>query len=325
LQPLSTGQQPEFKTRKNQMPAGATSLNPWLGLVNSALTAAQYKAGIDSDSSIAGNVAGQFSVYPNSPVGLSVLVDTGFDSWSVPSGYEQNAGLSSPALVTLTAPTTNPYWAMIYFDPNTNLCGVVYGVQATTPTPTFPDSWGVWPLALIQLGVGQTTVTASQIRDIRGLRLTQLPWFLELAVSGSTTLNLMGVRKIHIHIVTTANFTLTLNNVSFYTDIDIIAQASTVSKTMFVNAVTPSGVTLLCAAGAPGWAQTLAGTPTYGGINITTGGAGVSLGTGGIPAASICLRSCWIPGATPPVLMLRKNKNGANRSRRSLFISEAPD
>jgi hypothetical protein len=288
------------------MPSGNTSLLPWTPTNNASQTATQYKNSIDADSSIAGNVAGQLSVYPNTPVGLSVLVDTGFDFWSGSSGYIQQAGSTSPATVTLTAPTTNPYWACIYYDPNANTCGVVYGAQATTPVPRFPETWAVWPLALIQLGVGQTTVSASQIRDIRGLHLSMRPVFLELpSVAGNTSVDLSGIRKVCIDLTSSANFTLSLLNVGYHTEIDISAQAAGgggVTKVMKVAATTPGGVSLAVVACFPVWAQTGAGLSFYDSVNLGTTGATIF---GGSAINLLSMKSVWAPGQTPPLLAFR--------------------
>jgi hypothetical protein len=122
-----------------------------------------YKGIIDANSAIL-SPFGEFYVYPNSPFGMSVLVDDAFNFISPISGLVQQA-TASPAVVTLVAPTgTNPYLACIYWNSNNNS----YGAPAATPALQLPDYVSQIPLAAVEISPGQTTVTAANMIDLRG-------------------------------------------------------------------------------------------------------------------------------------------------------------
>jgi len=231
------------------MPAGGQSLNAWLGLVNSSQTAAAYKSGIDANSSIAGGVAGSLYVYPNSPTGLSVLVDPAFNLFSS-FGGGLNGGFilfntaASPIAVTLTAPTANSYYATVYWNPIANTAGVVYGATSTTPFPILPDNAAFIPLACVLLSLGQLNVTASNIYDIRSFSQSSRLSSFNTAIAATTlAVNCQGAESVMAFVnFTGAGMVLTLSNLQIGVPVVIYAEnANAAAQTFKLAATAPSG------------------------------------------------------------------------------------
>ena len=110
--------------------------------------------------------------FPNAVNGLKVVEDSGSASMSVEieSGNGSVAGVqvsktSTTTGLTLTAPTTNPYYAIIYIN-SSNTIAVTYGVEATEPVyPNIADTQKA--LGLVYLDTSTTTISNSDIIDVR--------------------------------------------------------------------------------------------------------------------------------------------------------------
>jgi hypothetical protein len=97
---------------------------------------------------------------------MSVLVDVGYNYSKVGTGIINN-GSASPQVVSLVAPGFNSYYATIYWDTVNATAGVSYGVPLITPAPYLPDDITLVPLAFVLIGNGTTSITASNVTDIR--------------------------------------------------------------------------------------------------------------------------------------------------------------
>jgi hypothetical protein len=232
------------------MPIGAQSLQSYIATIYTSMVASTYKANIDSDLSIVSNPAGTNYVYPNNPVGLSVLVDPAFNlpQLGVTAPILLN-GAASPVTVTLVAPGSNSYYACIYWDLSTSTAGVVYGTSGASPTPMLPDNLWRVPLAFVLLTTGQVTVVASNISDARiGLLGGGMGGSLNSSlgtISTNTAVNCNGANVVHVVLSFTAAVTVTLNNLRYGAPVQITATNTSAGALNFkLLANTPSGVAI---------------------------------------------------------------------------------
>src|SRR6266481_8361656 len=136
------------------MPVAPQSNVPYAGSNWTAMAPGNvYKSAIDVCTSILSPLS-RFYVYPSSPAALSVNVDVGFNFMLGGTGPVLQP-TASPVSVALVVPSTNPYYATIYWDSVANTFGVVYGAQAGSPVPTVPDSWHQEILAFVKLSPAQ--------------------------------------------------------------------------------------------------------------------------------------------------------------------------
>jgi hypothetical protein len=229
------------------MPAGATAIQPWTPTVYTAQVAAAYKTNLDNNSSIASTPAGCFYVYPNNPAGMSVLVDAAFNLWAL-NGAGLNGGpilfntAASPVTVSLVAPTSNSYYATIYWNPTTNTAGVAYGVASATPFPILPDNYENEVLAVVLLTTGQVSVQANNIFDARSFFKFGPVRFYTNAFAASVAVNCAGATVVTIDWkITTGGFVLSLTNLQIGIPVYMITHAG--APTATITPTTPSGVT----------------------------------------------------------------------------------
>lgn len=229
------------------MPAPATPASvPWTPTVYTAQVAATYKSNLDNNSAIAAQPSGCFYVYPNNPAGLSVLVDAAFNLWCLNGGGTNGGPIlfnnaASPITVSLTAPTANSYYATIYWNPNTNTAGVVYGAASATPFPILPDNYEMELLAVVLLTTGQVNVQANNIFDARTFFKYGPVRYYTNAFGASVTINCAGATVVTIDWkIGTAGFTLTLSNLQIGIPFYMVGHAAAITAT--VVATTPSGV-----------------------------------------------------------------------------------
>ncbi len=227
------------------MPIGPQSLQFYTSTQYTSMVASAYKANLDSNSAIASNPAGSLYVYPNNPVGLSVLVDDGFNLPQ--TGMTASTlfnGASSPNVVTLVAPGSNSYYGCVYWDLSNSTSGVIYGVTSATPTPVVPDQMWRLPLAQVLLTTGQSTVTAANIFDVRTFGGNQAPSTVVSKSLGSVAtnqvVNCMGADKIYVNLAITATVGLTLSNLRYGAYVGIFV-ASTGTFSFIMAATSPSG------------------------------------------------------------------------------------
>lgn len=219
----STGQQKEYRI----MPIGNQSLVPYTPTVFTAVNGTQYKGQIDADTAISGNVSGSFFVYPNSPAGLSVLVDTSFNNpiLAGASGFVAN-GAGAQITVAVTAPPNNSWYACVFWDLSTNTAGVINGVAAASPNPIKPLNLNQIELAQVLIATGQTSIIASNIFDVRTW-LPAPPLIKALGTVGvSQTVNCNGASKILINLAISASVGVTLTNLRAGSDVDIFVSAT---------------------------------------------------------------------------------------------------
>jgi hypothetical protein len=157
------------------MPIGPASLQSYQASAYTNDTADLYKAKLDANSSIASNAAGVGYVYPTQPASLNVQVDLSYNLPQLQHGY-QLQGTNAPAALALSAPSSAYYYATVYLDTMTNALGVVYSPLSAT-APIQSDYVHQIALAGVYLASGQTTITASNITDLRS------PLFRHLTLS----------------------------------------------------------------------------------------------------------------------------------------------
>jgi hypothetical protein len=221
------------------MPAGNQSLQPFIPTVFTTQSATAYKGNLDSNSSIIGNPAASFYVYPQNPATMSVNVDVGFTYFKTGIGVALNNGAGSIP-VALVAPGSNSYYATIYFDPTINNVGVVYSTTGASPTPILPELRCQIPLAVVLIPSTAVTIQATMITDVRGSVFASFGKIVTLA--GNTTYNVMGASDIQLIITYTAAMTLTLTNLQMGVPVSIILFNSTGGALVFkIAATSPVG------------------------------------------------------------------------------------
>lgn len=224
------------------MPAGNTSLQAYAPTNYTTMVASTYKADIDSNSSIVGNPAAALTVYPNSPAALSVLVDTGFTFVETGTGMVlQNGG--GPTTVTVTAPGSNSWYVVIYYDTLANTCGATTGASGVSPTIQLPEHVRQIPLAAVLVANGQLTVVATNITDLRSWVRGPL-CTSPSAYSTSGTINCFGATSV----VATTSFTgagctVTLSNLMAGVPVFIrVANTNASTQTLKLAATSPAAV-----------------------------------------------------------------------------------
>jgi hypothetical protein len=222
------------------MPAGPTSLQNYQASNYTAMAPGNvYKNAIDANSAIL-SPFGMFYTYPNSPTGMSVLVDDAFNFIQPGSGYVLQPTASAVA-VALAAPGVNPYYATIYWNSLTNAFGVIYGAQAASPTVLLPDDAAWIPLAAVLLSVGQITVTAANIVDLRSwFRFGPLRYD-NIALNSTVTVNCAGASSVDLNLhASGASANLTLSNLQVGVRLQIIWRDA--PNNIVFAAKTPGGV-----------------------------------------------------------------------------------
>ena len=222
------------------MPAGPQSLVTLAASNYGTQTASAYKCTIDANESIVSQPAAVLCVYPTAPASLAVMVDISF-SLVVPGTGWALQQTSPPLQVNLTAPGSNSYYGCIYWDSNTNTCGVVYGASGASPVPQLPNFAHQIPLALVLLSAGQLSVTGG-ITDIRS-------WIQQKnsiqSVSGTVTAQGFGLNRLSaIWAPTAASQTLTIANLAYGCDIRLLINTGTAGGAQFLNCTTPDGVVI---------------------------------------------------------------------------------
>lgn len=220
------------------MAAGNQSLVPWALSSYGTQSASGYKCNVDANESIRSQPCGSLCVYPTSPATLAVMVDTGFALMQPGVGFVlQESG--SPTQVNLAAPSSNSYYATIYWDSETNTCGEVYGATASSPTPVMPDYQHQIPLALVLLTTGQISVTTGII-DIR-----QWVTGRGLIASGGAG-NCFGLTAAALNFTfSSSGNTISITNAIYGLDLSLVIQNSIGSAiTVFLSVTTPDGVTI---------------------------------------------------------------------------------
>jgi len=145
-------------------------------------SAADYKANIDAFA------AGRFYVHEQATPDMTALVDTGrlhnVDTDTLTVKVAQNTA-------TITAPSTNPRYDIVYIDETTATVGVATGAEAASPSdPAIPT--GKIPLARISLATSTTTITDAIITNLTPDHLTG---FLKPDGDGSSLLNVGGASE----------------------------------------------------------------------------------------------------------------------------------
>ena len=208
----------------------------------------QLLGNLQNNALIKAQTVGALCVYPNNPLGLSVLVDTGFTLFEVGAApgsafVLQNGG--SPATVTLAAPPSLSYYATIYWDQTINALGVLYSTVSATPAPLLPVSMYQIPLAVVLIANTTTQITAGLITDARKWWTFGHADFANTAFgAGGATFNLAGATDVWIYIkITASGGTLALQNLRAGQKVSLQVLNSTAGAlTMFANFTSPAGV-----------------------------------------------------------------------------------
>jgi hypothetical protein len=177
---------------------------------------------------------------------LSVLVDPAFNLFSL-NGGGLNAGFvlfngaASPSTVSLTVPGSNSQYATIYWNPNSNPAGVVYGAISATPFPILPDDAAFIPLACVLLTTGQSQVQANNISDIRSFWNFGPVRYDNITLNSTVTVNCAGARSVDLNLhASGASANLTLSNLQVGIPLQIIWRGSANTIVFAIN--TPGGV-----------------------------------------------------------------------------------
>lgn len=134
---------------------------------NTAQVGATYKTAIDGAVHVHHRISGSFACHQqdgNSPDApdMTVVVDAGalVRAGLVPLEVAQQS------TSTLSAPSVNPRYDVVYIDNSTGAVGVVTGAEAVSPSdPAIPA--GKTAVARVRLTVGMTEITNSDIDDLR--------------------------------------------------------------------------------------------------------------------------------------------------------------
>jgi hypothetical protein len=247
------------------VPAGNQSTQSFQATVNTTDLGSTYKAKIDADTSILGNPAGSFYVYPQSL--LTVNID-GQGYTFMQSGQTNPVvigGNGSQTLLTLAAPGSNSYYACVYWNTSTSAAGVIYSPTASSPSPILPDDAALIPLAFILLTNGQSTISASNISDARSLIPAEPVKYNNTSLGANQTVNCNGASRVIIDIVITTSLTLTLTNLQVGIPVEIYIAATTGTPTIKIAGSTPSGA-------AVSMISKVAGASTAFNVNLTTTG-----------------------------------------------------
>jgi hypothetical protein len=260
------------------MPAGKQSLQSYIPSVFTTQSAVAYKANLDSNSSIVGNPAGMFYVYPTSPASLLVNIDVGFTYMQQGTGLFLNNG-GAPTTVALVAPGSNSYYGTIYYDSSAATFGVVYSATGVSPAPILPEIIYQIPLAVVLLTSTTTQIQATNITDVRMVAFT--PFGRTPSLSANTNYNVVGANRVDIALTMTAALTLTLTNLQMGVPVYVRAFNSTGGTLVLkIAATSPAGtayVLLNDASGAnltaTGWGVTTMATKDFGLSNPPATGA----------------------------------------------------
>lgn len=258
------------------MPAVNQSLVPYnpLGRPNYG-DGTSYTNSMDACLAIAGQLTGALAVLPNSPAGMSVLVDTGYTLIAT-GGLIHNQDGASPTVVTLAAPGSNSYYAVIYYDEVSNSCGVTYGAISATPYIILPNNVYQKPLAYILIPSTATSITATMINDLRQMSFSRTLIKQYGSIGANQTVECFGARVVYVNIILTANITLTFQHLAAGAIVNIVF-GSTGSFTLKVGITIPSETTI-----------TVQGISGAGGTT-DLGVAGIAITSG----LTICLQSAF--------------------------------
>ena len=220
------------------MPAGNQSLQQYIPTVNTTQSATAYKANLDGNSSIVGNPAAMFYVYPQTPATMSVNIDKGFTYNNIGNAMVQNNG-AGPATLLLTNPGSGTYYGTIYYDTVANTFGVTYA--PINSAPIMPNALSQIPLAIVLINVSTPTIQATNLTDVRGLQFA--PWGLQPGtLSTATAYNVMGASRVDMNFAISAALTLTLNNLSQGAPVSLVVTVSSGGPYLLkVAATAPSG------------------------------------------------------------------------------------
>lgn len=204
------------------MPVATQSLVPYNQTIFTAVDGTTYKTQIDADTAIASNVVGMLYVYPNSPAGMSVLVDDAYNIQQVSSTNPilLNGG-SSPNVVSVSAPGSNSYYATIFWNFSTSVPGVVFGASGVSPVPVLPDNWIQIPLALVLISSVTTSITAANIQDVRQWAVFKPATVSLGSVGTNQTVNCQYATSVKIVLSISASLSLIMTNLRVGTHVSI--------------------------------------------------------------------------------------------------------
>ena len=253
------------------MPAGNQSLQQYIPTVNTTQSATAYKANIDSDTSIVGNPAGMFYVYPQTPASMSVNIDKGFTYNNVGTGLVLNNGAAAATLL-LTAPGSSTYNGTIYYDTVANTFGVVYSPLGTAPI--LPEMISQIPLSIANISSSTVTIQAANLIDARWVNFA--PLGKSATIGTNQSYNAFGASRVDLILVYTAALTVTLTNLQMGVPVLIRAENSGGSPFVIKIAASSPAGTAFAVFGDSGGSST----------NLTT--TGLSIAAAGIHDFILC-------------------------------------
>jgi hypothetical protein len=131
--------------------------------------ATAYKVALDGAAMVHHRLAGPFACHAQSTPDLTARVDAGV----VPAVGAAHTEVAGQDTASLTAPSANPRYDIVYVDQATGTVGVATGSESATPSdPAVPA--GKVAVARIAWTVDMTEITDADITDLRALGLLGL-------------------------------------------------------------------------------------------------------------------------------------------------------
>lgn len=148
-------------------PVGTWALTIWTG--GSAQTPSTYKSNIDADFSVLQRVGDCFAPKPNSPAGMSVVLDAGFLVSTSPTNVQVVTEVAAQTLTITTAPTTPLQRIdLVCINSSTGVGSVIAGNPASSPTAPAITA-GLLQIAQVHVGSGVSSIGNSDITDLRAV------------------------------------------------------------------------------------------------------------------------------------------------------------
>lgn len=124
-----------------------------------------YLINIDNCIAVVGGVGAAFAAHEQTPADMTVRVDAGrifnLNTATLTEVAAQDTG-------TITAPSTNPRYDIVYIDRKTGAVGVATGAEAGSPSdPAIPA--GKKPITRIRLTTSTTAISNTLLDDLRGM------------------------------------------------------------------------------------------------------------------------------------------------------------